>query len=346
MRTKRSRTAIESIPLLRDRGIPFVGSIVTTPSLTLDDIAETARYYDRHSALIIRLSLPGYTRFHSPTARFDTDHWWGEVVRLGHTLRAELSTPVLIQPSLYWDREISGRIDGVYGNSPAERAGLRTGDLILAIDGLPIFSKAEIMSAFGEAKSGPHQWKIKYRRGGEEFTAELSGDLRPDDDYYPYKPRGYRVEMVSRDGPCLGIHVAQGFRLEYLRFLKKCVSRHPGTRRLLVFTTPLVKPHLLQALDLVGDIPECRLENIETRITIAPQKHWGGNIMIGDLSVAPDYVDHLNSLQECGYRPDLVIIPNSFVNSWGIDVSGTSYTEIERRTGIPVELLAVERIMW
>ena len=347
MRSKRSQTAIEAIPLLREKGIPYLGSIVASPSFGLDDIAATARFYDRHSALVIRLLLPGYTRFQPPAAWFDTDHWWGEIVRLGRSLRAELTTPILMQPNFYWDHDIAARIDGVYRNSPAERAGLRLGDLILEVDGKPIFAKAEIVDAFKKKEEPrPASRIVKYRRGEEEFTAGLANDLGIDDDYYPYKPRGYKLGVGAHDAPCLGMHVAQGFRLEYLRFLKKCVEKHPGTGKLLIFTTPLVKSHLAQALDLVEDMPECRLENVEARITVAPQRYWGGNIMVGDINVSQDYIEHLQSLQECGYRPDLVIIPRSFVNPWGFDVAGKSYTDIERHTGIPVELLGVEQIMW
>jgi hypothetical protein len=115
-------------------------------------------------------------------------------------------------------------------------------------------------------------------------------------------------------------------------------------RSVLIFTTPLVKDLYAQALQIVGDSPECRLPPIEVRVAIASQNFWGGNILIGDLHVVQDYIDHLNLLKGVGYRPDL-IIPSSFVNSWGFDILGTSYKEIERCTGIPVELLPVRRIM-
>jgi hypothetical protein len=78
---------------------------------------------------------------------------------------------------------------------------------------------------------------------------------------------------------------------------------------------------------------------------MAPHNFWGGNIIVGDLHVVQDYVDHLKTLARAGYVPDLVIIPNSFTDSWGQDLLCTSYQEIERKARVPVELLPVRRVM-
>jgi hypothetical protein len=346
MRSKRSKVAIESIPLLHEAGISFIGSIVTSPSLSLDDIANTARYLDQHSALAVRLLLTGYTKYQTPAAAFNTDYWWGEIAGLGKKLRTELGTPVGMQPNFYWDQSISPRIDGVYRNSPADHAGLQAGDLVVEIQGQPIVTKAGILDAFQTRTDTSHSVKITILRNEKEIGVELTADMKPEDDFYPFKPKGYRLGTGSPEGFCLGIHVAQGFRLEYLRALKNLVEKRPEAKNVLVFTTPLVQNHLLQALELAGNMPECRLDGVVLRTTVAAQVYWGGNIVIGDLHVSQDYVDHLRRLVDCGYRPDLVIIPGSFVNMWGFDVSGISYTEIERLTGIPVELLPIERIMW
>ena len=68
---------------------------------------------------------------------------------------------------------------------------------------------------------------------------------------------------------------------------------------------------------------------------------------MGDLLVVEDFVDYVNQwIEENGRRPDLVVIPSSPFHSdgWLRDLAGTPYLEIERRTGIPVELVLCERI--
>jgi sulfatase maturation enzyme AslB (radical SAM superfamily) len=343
MKTRSSEVAIRSIPMLRERGIRFMGSIVTWPSLPLDDIEETARYLDHHHALQIRFLLPGYTRFRASSPLFDTKECWDAAVQLAQELRKELSTPIVIQPSYYWNQDIRAFIDGIYRNSPAERAGLRFGDLILEIDGAPILTKAQAADLLSPTKRTNGVWRrqLKIERENEVFTVELKDSLTIDDDYYPYKPKGYPLVRRGRGG----IHLIDGFRHEYIRGLRECVNQYPGARRILIFSTPLARDLFAQAKAVTFDWPDYRLEGVELKVTVAQHNYWGGNIMIGDIHVGQDYIDHINLLGETGYHPDLALIPSSFVSRWGVDVMGQSYTEIERKTGVPVELLPTVRVI-
>ncbi|MDY6844321.1 MAG: hypothetical protein SVW57_09565, partial [Thermodesulfobacteriota bacterium] len=67
----------------------------------------------------------------------------------------------------------------------------------------------------------------------------------------------------------------------------------------------------------------------------------------GDLLVVQDYIDYITDYEENGNtRPDLVVIPSSPFNlsGWGRDLTGRVYLDIERQTGIPVEILACQTI--
>ncbi len=44
-------------------------------------------------------------------------------------------------------------------------------------------------------------------------------------------------------------------------------------------------------------------------------------------------------------KPDLVILPSSFLSRWGRDLLGVPYTELERVLGIDVALVQCERII-
>jgi hypothetical protein len=67
------------------------------------------------------------------------------------------------------------------------------------------------------------------------------------------------------------------------------------------------------------------------RLTIAEQRYWGGNIVVGDLHVVRDYVCASSMCRAIG---PVALLPDSFLNSWDRDLAGSSYREIERRTGI------------
>ena len=346
MRSRRPGNAIRAMAMMRDFGIQFTGSVVPSPDSPLSDIAQTIRDIDRHAAMQIRLCLPGYTRYADETAAFDTQAFWGDLIAMSQKLRPELRSPLLIQPGFYWNKEIRAVIDGIFPNSPAEHAGLKFGDRILRVNGQPVVSRAEAVHLIElQAETAPWTVTLDIAREGERFSVELSNELATEEDLYPYKPKGYAANYESLARWGFGIQLMDGFDVGALTRLKEAVDRHPQAHRVLVFTTPLVKDLYAQALTIVGDAPECNLPGIEVRATVARHNFWGGNIMIGDLHVVQDFVDHLELLKAHGYRPDLAVIPSSFTNSWGMDLLGHSYLEIERRTGIKVELLRVRRVM-
>jgi len=347
MRSRRPEMGVRAIPMLRDRGIQFTGSVVPPATVPLEEIAESMRYLDRYTPIQIRLLLPGYTKYASAVPPFDTRAHWDALVGLAERMRPELRSPLLIQPSFYWNQDIAAFIDGVNPNSPAERAGLKFGDRIVEVGGQPVVTKAEAGYLLGLPPEPGKSWKtvVTVERGKSRFVAQLSNEFSAQDDYYPYKPLGYPAAHDVLGRWSFRIQLIDGFQLEPLQALKEIVESRPEAERVLVFTTPLVQNLFAQARQVVGELPEYRIERAEVRVTMARHNFWGGNIMIGDLHVVQDYIDHLNLLKGLGYCPDLAIIPSSFACEWGFDLLGRSYTEIERRTGIPVELLEVRRIM-
>ena len=60
----------------------------------------------------------------------------------------------------------------VYGDSPAQKAGLNVGDVIVAIDGVSINNVAELRVQLYKHKFGD-KVKIKYVRSGQTYTAEV-----------------------------------------------------------------------------------------------------------------------------------------------------------------------------
>ncbi len=346
MQSPRAERGIHAAGLLRSRGIQFTGSIVPSPDEPLDDVAETMRYLDSYHPIQIRLLLPGYTRYNADEAQFDTDAFWRALVDLADQIRPELSSPILIQPSFYWNRTIMAYIDGIIPNSPAAHAGLQFGDLITKINDQVVISRAEAVHFVQELQDdGPWTVSVEIMRGEERWAVTLSNELDRDEDLYPYKPKGYAPSYSALARWGFGIQLSDGFDLGALERIKKIVERHPRAARVLLFTTPLVKDLYAQALQIVGDAPECRLPNVEVRVTMAQHNFWGGNIVIGDLHVVQDYIDQIRLVQRSGYRPDLVLIPSTFANAWGMDLLGHSYAEIERRTGTTVELIPLQRIM-
>ncbi len=64
--------------------------------------------------------------------------------------------------------------------------------------------------------------------------------------------------------------------------------------------------------------------------------------------VVQDFIDYIKEYIKInkGIKPDLVVIPSSPFNlsEWGRDLTGRVYLDIEKETGMPVELLGCATI--
>jgi len=104
MKGKMSEVALESIPLLRKHGIPYIGSIVPWPRTTFEEIEKTIKFLDQNEAYLIRICLPSFSRYSHPEAPFDPQKYWRDLTFLLEKIRLKISTPLLIQPSWYLRR--------------------------------------------------------------------------------------------------------------------------------------------------------------------------------------------------------------------------------------------------
>jgi hypothetical protein len=90
-----------------------------------------------------------------------------------------------------WEFTSPPRILAVEDGSPAARAGLRTGDLLTHIDGVPLTSDAGSEQLAAVAPGQTVEWT--YRRDGEQRTATMTVDTRP--------PPPVRVETPPHPRP-------------------------------------------------------------------------------------------------------------------------------------------------
>jgi len=160
-------------------------------------------------------------------------------------------------------------------------------------------------------------------------TAEINLDLAR----YSYP---YFKEIDNHLGV---IFAGSGLRISSLERLKEIVqARH--AKRVLFLSSALVKPtfeHCLAESQLFGG------NQLNIDVEIPRNNFFGGNICMGDLLVVQDFIDCIKEYVEInnGVRPDLAVIPSSPFNlsEWGRDLTGRVYLDIERETGVPVELL-------
>ena len=279
MKSKRAAQMIEAISLLKEYGIQFSGSILTPADLPLSDLENTARFLNRNKAIIIRIPLPGFTRFHPFERQFVTKERWDGIVDMVDRLRKELITPFLVCPSFYWNRNIAAHVDGVFANSPAMRAGLKFGNRIVEIDGQKVITKVDADHLLSSVTENAIR-SVQFQRGQEIHEIQLNNDASIRDDCYPFKPAGYPVGSGYM-GKQYGLHFINGFHLNDAIEVVNIIKQHPKAKKVLIFTTPLVKNLFAQAVMIIQKKPEFSLNGIQIQVTMAEHRFWGGNIVVG-----------------------------------------------------------------
>ena len=328
--------AINALPLLRQQGIPYAVVIVPWPVNTvdemLDDLSSTVTYAAEHEAHLIQVNLPGYSKYFSSVELFDLHQVWEAIVSRVRQLREKCDCPIVAMPTMYEENihqphKNLPEVIGLVKNSPAYLSRLKRGDVILQINGIPIRDRPQSRDLLSLVRrSGAKDVRLKVRRGVQ--TLEMGLDLARHS--YPY----------SEDTDTyLGIvFMGSGLRMSYIESLKDLVKARRA-KRVLFLSSELVKPTFEQCLaesHLLSD------GEFDIDIGVPKNNFFGGNIFMGDLLVVQDFVDYIQDYMiQNGCKPELVVIPSSPFNlsGCGRDLTGRVYLDIERETGIPVELL-------
>ena len=336
MKDKNPQVAINALPLLREKSIPYATVIVPWPLVSLaemlEDLSNTVTYADEHDSHIIQINLPGYSKYFSSEKLYDLDEVWLAIMAKVRELREKTSAPIVVMPSMaeenrYEERKNRAKIIGLVKNSPGAMAGLREGDEILEVNGLLVSGRPQaryLLAMIQESKV--ESAKVTVKRDGRSL--DLTESLR--DFSYPYS------ESVDKH---MGIiMMGTGFRLSYLEKLRNIMDSYKA-KHVLFLSSTLVKPSFEQAL---AESPLFASGQPRIDIEVPSNNFLGGNVFMGDLLVVQDFIDCIKEyLEKGGKRPDLIVIPSSPFNlgSWRRDLTGRVYLDIEREVGIPVELL-------
>lgn len=338
MGAKKAEIAMAALPLLRESRIPYATVIVPwpvpSPTEMLADLRETITCADAHDAHLIEVSLPGYSKYFPEPPPFNRDDLWGQIVETVRFLRPKVATPIIIKPSMFEEQSFEAKLNlpwvaGVVKNSPADRGGLRAGDTLLAINGLPVSNRPQARDLLQIYHQQPgSKILLTSKRGDEKKDIQID----PHDGDYPYHP--------ATDHHLGVIFPGAGFRPSTLEDLNSLIMARKA-RQVLFLSSALIKPYFMEGLKQMSMPKEVQVQ------VVAPQnRFFGGNIFMGDLLVVDDFIAAIKEYLQKGTKPDLIVLPATpfALGDWRRDLTGKVYKEIERAVGIPVALLDCEVI--
>jgi hypothetical protein len=335
MRDRHAASAIRAIELLRMNEIPFMGTLVPAPDQGLDDVQETLEYLDGQQARLIRVAMPGLSRFH-PSFKPGVIEAWLPLVRDRILdVRSHLQTPVIISPYTHVTSSIDAVVEGTVRNSPAAKAGIKQGDRVTVVDGTEVVSRAHAASLLDRAsKAGVVDAQIV--QDGMLRQVRLS-EPPADVAAYPYRPGGYR--SLDFAGMRFGLVLPGAFHLQWVKQIHAAI--HAREARAVVVVVSRYFRDLVT--ELLADLP--LPEGATVELLTPRNRFFGGAVDVGDLWVLEDIAAAAREFADERGKPDLLVMPDSFLSRWGRDLLGVPYTELESSLGINVALVHCQRIV-
>lgn len=304
MGDKSAGRAVRCVRLIKEANLEFHGSLVAMPHVYgWNDLEETILYLAREGAKTIRVFIPGYTRLAPDILRFPPDLPAG-VRRLTAGLRNRVPVPVTCEPPAV--NNLCPEIAGVIAGSPAERAGIRAGDVIKSIDGVRPYSRVD---AFRRLRDGSRP-EILLERDNKIFAC--------------------RLEKKKGESPGVVMEYDLGPEWEDAG---RAARRHRA-QRVLVLTSTLAREAARLAMNMFGD-------GFEWKVAACPNRFFGGSIGAAGLLVVEDMIEAVKEFlqKHPRWRPDLVLLPPAAFDHLGRDLTGRSFREVGEKTGLPVEIV-------
>ena len=330
--------AINSMGLLNDFNIPFIGSIVVWPNVDFTELKRSITDICFYKPYGIRIRLPLIHKFMPKPPVENLNDFWQNTCNYVNSIKGRFNVPVWIEPVQYGRAPVLPIVDGVILNSPAQMAGLMAGDIVMEINGNVLPTRVHIRDFFNSGVFDQlDNLVVKVKRGDKLLDLKLISHKNVNqcttgEQSYPFDPD------LGYPGERLGMLFLPDFDLNYLDNVLHLIKKH-NARKVLLFCSSLTAgtvEHFINQIPVYHDFFQERFLWIYT----LEQTWMEGNTHLLDSRLVADYENAL--LKFCDGvkdRPDLLLIPDSFGSSWGIDFLGRSVFEIENRTGIPVELI-------
>lgn len=322
-----TRTALDCLHLLREHDLPFGVSLVVYPDFSFEELGRTIERLAPAEPAFVRINLPGFTRDHPQQLDLDTGDFWTRASEHIRRWRGATELPLLTIPSAFEENRHAdpnaARVLGAIPDSPASRAGLRFGDTISRVGMFDIHTRAQALATL-QLMRGRFPLRVAREGVAREVELDAARPARRLHDGHRFGKYFFPHGVVC--APSLSATAAAEVR-------ERVLARN--ARRVWLFTSAIMRPAGEALLrHHAADVAE-RIE-----LVVVPNRFLGGNICVLDMATVGDMAAELEQQLVRRGSPDLVLVPGTGLSAQGRDLAGAHWSELERRFGIPVELVA------
>ena len=183
--------------LLAASGLGFEASVVAVPAVTgPGDLQATVSFLADQGCTHCRVFVPAFTRFTPASVRAVLPER-EEVAGLVEEARALTRMPLSLEPPQLGDLE--ARVTGILAGTPAERAGLRAGDVVTAVEGTRPFSRVDAFRRCQDGLRCRGRCRVRLARLGEAEVLLTADDGRTGG---PLGPAGRSRPGLVMDRDC------------------------------------------------------------------------------------------------------------------------------------------------
>lgn len=284
--------------LLAKTGLPYHASVVAVPAVTgPEDLTETVRYLEDHACLDCRVFVPGWTRLTPPAIR-DQMPAREEVLEMVQGARAAVDLPVTLEPPQIED--LRARLAGVVPGTAAARAGLRPGDVIVAVDGRAPLTRVDAFQRATAALRRAGTCHLTVERPGETRGFETVLKAETNDAARPGNPPGPGF-VLDRDIDPAVLYQIVG------------LADRLAAGRIVILTSILAAPLMEMGFQAVtsGDVV----------VVAVASRTFGGSIACAGLLTTDDFAEAL-ALGPTPKPGDVVFLPPIAFDKAGLDLLG------------------------
>lgn len=302
MGDKNPGIVFNGLELLKEKDITINGSIVAMPHLNgWKYLSRTIERLKSYKVETIRIFMPGFTKWTDDCLQFSIKKMYARLNRLVNNYKSS-DVPILLEPPTIHD--LTCRIKGIIGGTPADMSPLSTGDIITSVNGNNILSRVD---GFNRIKNYTNP-SIEYKHNN----------------YL------YNIIIKKNSGDRSGIVMDYDIEPVLINKLDNILNDN-NNREICIITSILARDIMKQVLRLLDRNNKKKIDLLAVK-----NNYFGGSIVCAGLLVNDDIVRVIASKSK---KYELILLPGIIYDIFGNDLTGKSYKELEKKLNVQVEIV-------